>query len=72
MKTLTKEQALKLVGDLARASARNALVHNSMARGSCSVAIEKERKAAVRLMAVLVDPIFESPTREELETALGW
>lgn len=69
MKTLTKEQALKLVGDLARASSRHYAVVNSLARGKPDVAADREMKAATQLLEALTS---EPVTEQDLGIALGW
>lgn len=66
---LTKEQALKLVGDLARASSRHYAVVNSLARGKPGIAADRELAAATRLMEALTT---EPVTAQDLDEALGW
>ena len=69
MKTLTKEQALKLIRDLSDASSRHYAVVNGLARGKLGMAADREYKAAQRLLEALTD---EPVSAEEFDTALGW
>lgn len=63
---MNKELALKLVGDLAKASTRHYQIVNGDRRGKNPA--KQELQAARKLLAVL----GESATDEEIAQALGW
>lgn len=67
---MEKEQALKLIGDLAQASTRHYRVVNGHAKGSAGKAADEELKAAGKLFKKLApEEVLEGG---ELGRALGW
>lgn len=66
---LNKEQALKLIGNLAKASVANYAVVNGLRRGSAQKAAKSERDTAFKILRHITP---EEPTHQEVESALGW
>lgn len=68
---MNKEQALKLIGDLARAASHHVHVVNGLKRGSSVKAARDEMKAARAVANALLQP-GASITDEEWQKTLGW
>lgn len=68
-KPLSKEQALTLVGALAQAAAKTALVENDIIQGSLKMAARHQYYVAKAILVALTDEPVDS---DEIQAAFGW